>query len=147
MANLGVRCEQRFGSSEVQIGAKHVTKDGQISHDAAKLLTKLSKLKRFSANDTPLGDAGMALLEQAPDLEYICIYQTTVTDAGLAHLKGLKKLRTLEINNEHRKPTTITDAAHEPPVWNERLEPVSLPSPLNLRYIVKQHFPDSPAPL
>ncbi len=55
------------------------------------------KLTKLHLEKTGIGDAGMVHLKDQKELEYLNLYATKVTDAGLEHLAGLKKLRKLYV--------------------------------------------------
>ena len=46
-------------------------------------------------------DAGLEHLKGLPDLEWLELYDTQVTDDGLEHLKGLTKLEYLDLYRTH----------------------------------------------
>ena len=59
------------------------------------VLTKLKELRVLSVSATNIGDGGLKQLATLPNLEYLNIGDTRVTEAGLSTLKKLKKLKLL----------------------------------------------------
>ena len=50
-----------------------------------------------------------ALRERMPDLEYLSLIGTRVSDAGLAHISHLKKLKTIYLDDSPNQETNVTD--------------------------------------
>src|SRR5262249_24991441 len=63
------------------------------------------KLKSVSLSTAPIGDAQLAALAPATGIEKLSLEATETSDLGLQHLRGLKKLRELDLSN-----TVVTDA-------------------------------------
>ena len=59
--------------------------------------TEPPKLAHLGLWGAKIGNEELSLVSQLPDLEYVSLYETSVTDDGLAPLARLKKLRSLSI--------------------------------------------------
>ena len=55
----------------------------------------IESLVRLHLGNTKISDAGLAHLKGLKNLTYLNLYGTEVSDAGLKHLRGLKKLEKL----------------------------------------------------
>src|SRR5207237_6575155 len=58
-------------------------------------LAGMTKLRRFWARDTSIGDKTLKVLGSLRELEDLDIGGTEITEAGLAHLAGLTRLKKL----------------------------------------------------
>ena len=65
-----------------------------------------TQLHWFDASHTWLGDNALRGLSRCPDLQYLNMERSTITDAGLQHLYGMSGLRYLNL-----KRCTVTPAA------------------------------------
>ncbi|HET6881310.1 MAG TPA: hypothetical protein VFI31_14205 [Pirellulales bacterium] len=88
----------------------HVTsveyRGARIADADLKELRRLPRLRELLLYDTPgVTDAGLAEIGAMPVLEHLAILSPKLTDRGISHLRGLTKLRRLEL------PHQITDAA------------------------------------
>jgi len=68
-----------------------------VRHFSARhaALTKLKQLQVLSLSATNIGDGGLKQLCTLPNLEYLNIGDTRVTQAGLSALKKFKKLKVI----------------------------------------------------
>jgi len=84
---------------ELDIRETQVTDAGLLHLTGMKKLRVLWLPRGNERTDwqTTIGDAGLAHLSTLTNLEELDIYSTQVTDAGLLHLTGMKKLRVLEL--------------------------------------------------
>ncbi|MEM9587484.1 MAG: hypothetical protein AAGA03_09395 [Planctomycetota bacterium] len=72
-----------------------------FSDDVVKPLTGLPKLKRFRAEKTSLGDATLARLAEADQLELLYYTEASkLTPMGVAQIGGLSKLRNLRVGGD-----------------------------------------------
>jgi uncharacterized protein (TIGR03067 family) len=71
----------------------------------APSLKELSNVTGLHLYDSKVTDAGLAHLKGVNNVEHINLSQTAVTDAGIVHLKGMTKLQLLIVNG-----TKVTDA-------------------------------------
>lgn len=97
--------EVRSGESEEIRLYKNPVVDAQLEE-----LAGLTKLKRINLADSQISDEGLALIaKHAPQLELLRIGSPNITDAGMAHVAEMKKLRFL-----HLIGVPITDAGLKP---------------------------------
>lgn len=78
----------------------------QFQDDWLKLLAALPHLKTLKLAGTSLTDAGLTHVKKCTQLETLSLAETKITAAGLAELKGLKSLRRLDLSG-----TAVTSAA------------------------------------
>jgi uncharacterized protein (TIGR03067 family) len=71
----------------------------------APSLKRLSNITGLHLYDSKVTDAGLANLKGINNIEHINLSRTTTTDAGLAHLRGMTKLHLLIVTG-----TKVTDA-------------------------------------
>ena len=67
--------------------------------------SRLAEVKSLNLSGTQVTDAGLAHLKGLAGLQWLSLRGTQVTDAGLAHLKGLAGLQKLSLSD-----TQVTDA-------------------------------------
>jgi Leucine-rich repeat (LRR) protein len=79
----------------------------EITNAGAKHLANLENLTSIHLGNSPVGDAALEALSKLPKLTRISMQQNTFTDTGLAHLAGMKQLRSLWIG---MSKGVITDA-------------------------------------
>ncbi|MGV3607349.1 MAG: hypothetical protein ACO1RA_13170 [Planctomycetaceae bacterium] len=97
--------EVRSGESEEIRLYKNPVADAQLEE-----LAGLTKLKRINLADSQISDEGLALIaKHAPQLELLRIGSPNISDAGMAHVAEMKKLRFL-----HLIDVPITDAGLKP---------------------------------
>jgi internalin A len=97
----------------------------KVTNDGLRELAGLKGLKRLSLFfDEQITDAGMAHLKGLTTLEELTLSNTGVGDAGIAELKGLKGLKKLHLAGAIR----LTDAAAETINGFAELDDLSLPS-------------------
>ena len=82
----------------------HVSFD-HLSDVELELVERLPRLEDLDARKSSVTDAGLAYLAGLRCLRSLDLSRTPVTDAGLAHLAGLKGLKDLDLSH-----TGITDA-------------------------------------
>jgi hypothetical protein len=82
----------------VDVAVSLFSKSPDATVEQAGRLTRLTLLR---LNQTPLTDAGLAHVKGLNDLVYLDLTGTEVTDAGLAHLTGLSKLSYLQLTRTH----------------------------------------------
>jgi hypothetical protein len=70
-------------------------------------LGRLTTLRTLLLQHTPLGDDDLSPLENLQNLEILELEANQITDAGLVHLRSLKRLRVLNLY----RPSQITPAA------------------------------------
>ena len=58
-------------------------------------LGAFSQLRTLNLGETPVGDRGIRVLRELPNLEQLRLNHTKVTDAGLLHLRECERLREL----------------------------------------------------
>jgi internalin A len=68
-------------------------------------LRELTTLRKLGLMGCPLGDAGLAAIENFGELRELELFQTGITDAGMVHLRGLTKLTSLGL----RANVRVTD--------------------------------------
>lgn len=93
-----------FFITEVKVVAKH-----PFSDDDAELLVGLPRLEAVYVSYTDITDRTLAVLAQIPSIQGIGCGANNITDAGLEHLTGLKRLGFLDVNT----CKGITDQAFE----------------------------------
>ena len=81
---------------------------GIVSAELLSQLQSVTCLKWLELNDTQITDAGMQHLKGLKRLESVSLINTQVTDASLAHLNGLTNLKSLALRR-----TKVTDAGLE----------------------------------
>src|SRR5262245_47332424 len=70
-------------------------------------LPNFPQLKRLFLNETQASDKGLAFVGRLPQLEQLCLWNARmVSDDGVAHLRGLARLKELKLSN-----SSITDVA------------------------------------
>jgi predicted Zn finger-like uncharacterized protein len=80
--------------------------NAKITDDGLKFVKELSgKLISLTLNNTPITDAGLAHFKGMDKFSSLSFSDTRITDAGLANLEGLTKLTMITLNN-----TQITKA-------------------------------------
>ena len=63
-----------------------------------KILKKLPQLKSLNLRrSTYMTDAGLACIKEMPNLQYLSLLYNNITNDGLAQLKGLSKLKMLDL--------------------------------------------------
>ena len=67
------------------------------------------ELRELGLGFTTISDAGLASLKGLSKLEKLDLWKTKITDAGLAHLKALKALRKLELVGTEVKDAGVED--------------------------------------
>jgi Ran GTPase-activating protein (RanGAP) involved in mRNA processing and transport len=65
------------------------------------LMSRLKKLRALRLSDSQVTDAGLAHLRGLTNLEVLHLSDTHVSDAGLVHLSGLVKLAVLDLSKTH----------------------------------------------
>src|SRR5579883_238929 len=78
-----------------------------IEPDTGRFLASLPRLKILSLFNCELGDAIMPHLGKFLGLEELNLTENEITDAGLEHLAGLKKLKKLEVDYEKDRKALI----------------------------------------
>lgn len=74
-----------------------------------KHLDRFPRLKHLSLFQCPINDAGLEEVGKCSHgLQTLNLIGTKITDAGLAHLKGLKMLRVLQLNDTKVSDTSLT---------------------------------------
>src|SRR5262249_10587100 len=73
----------------------------RASVDDLEPLKGLIKLQPLNLYNTKITDAGLAHLEGIPSLGTLYLNDTQITDAGLVHLKGLTRLAQLGLYRTH----------------------------------------------
>lgn len=68
-------------------------------------MKQASKITGLHLYESKVTDAGLAHLKGIDNIEHINLSNTAITDAGLAHFKGMTKLRLLIVNG-----TKVTDS-------------------------------------
>lgn len=105
--------DMRFGEA---------TFDGEAFAEVASHLPRLDGLRRLELTGTSVGDASLGLLPTvAPDLEQLILTDTRITDAGLAHVAKLRRLRTLSLAGTNVSAAGLAELSSL-----ERLETLSL---------------------
>ena len=79
--------------------------DSRSFADAEMAYARSLKLIHFFANDSSLGDEGLAYLQDQAEMWWLELPRTRVTDAGLAYLARMPKLRFVDLSG-----LKITDA-------------------------------------
>jgi len=79
----------------------------QISDDAMKPLSKLSKLKKLNLWRINLSDAGIEPLQGMTSLESLNLDNTRLSDQGMAYLAGLTKLTFLHLGSTQISDTGL----------------------------------------
>ncbi|MDB5388321.1 MAG: hypothetical protein JWM11_3967 [Planctomycetaceae bacterium] len=64
---------------------------------AVKIPKGILRIQKVGLNHTQARDSDLELLKPLTDLEILELQSTKITDAGLAHLQGLKGLRELDL--------------------------------------------------
>ena len=75
-----------------------------VSPELLNAMVKLDSLTTLQLNDTSITDAGLEHLKGMTSLTRLYLHNTQITDAGLEHLKGMTSLAKLDLG------TQITDA-------------------------------------
>ncbi|MEX1231380.1 MAG: hypothetical protein WEB58_14130, partial [Planctomycetaceae bacterium] len=78
------------------------------SDEDMKLLARFPALKTVDLSGTSITDAGLFHLKGLTSLQSLTLHNTNVTDAGLGNLKGMVNLETLDVRD-----TKVTPAAVE----------------------------------
>jgi TIR domain/Leucine rich repeat len=73
--------------------------------DDMKILAPLTEIRFLHIAATSVTDAGLAHLKGLTALEDLDLFNTRITNAGMVHLKGMKALKKLNLDN-----TRVTDA-------------------------------------
>jgi len=69
-----------------------LTLDGApIDDGIADSIRKMKQLKWLSVGDCKIGDDTLAAISECPDMWYLFLVNTPVTDKGIEHLAKLKK--------------------------------------------------------
>ncbi len=89
-----------WGQEKLDLSGQDIT-DEQL----AEKLKGLPNLKWLNLNNTKITDAGLVHLKGLTNLKVLWLEDTKITDAGLVHLKGLTNLKRLYLWN-----TKVTDA-------------------------------------
>src|SRR5262249_4328404 len=77
-----------------------IAADGSIKAEVFSLLKELTKVDALSLFDTPIGDGGLAQVNELRGLEKIWLIRCkSITDTGLASLKNLKDIHELYLNS------------------------------------------------
>jgi hypothetical protein len=113
LKSLGVEVKEEKGRQAVTLGKAQVTADGHIRREVLAALRELVRLRDLSAEDTPLGDAGLKEVGGLKGLESLVLDKTKVSDAGLAHVAGLTRLRKLSLSSPDRGSPGVSDAGLE----------------------------------
>ncbi len=77
----------------------------KVGDEGLQILSEFRSLKRLVLRDTEVTDEGLRFLRNL-DLVSLDLDQTLISDKGVAHLKGLKRLQDLDLTD-----TVITDEA------------------------------------
>ena len=83
----------------VKIGATSITEPTLVSE-----LPKMKNLTKLELSQMDIGDGALDAVAQLKDLEWLNLYGTKVTDAGLLKLKGLTKLRKIYLWDSKATP-------------------------------------------
>jgi hypothetical protein len=104
-------CEQLTGAGLAHLKALRklrilVLDRTPITADGLIHIENLTNLKELYLNDSAIGDEAMARVRTLTRLEVLAVHGcTAITDAGVAHLAGLRRLKGLALSQ-----TQITDA-------------------------------------
>ncbi len=79
-------------------------RNSRMKDDDLRVLAAFPDLGWFDAGSTSISDAGLVHLVGLRHLRYVVLYETNITDAGLKTLGGMPQLRSLQI-----AATKITD--------------------------------------
>jgi hypothetical protein len=79
-------------------------RNSRMKDDDLRVLAAFPDLGWFDAGSTSISDAGLVHLVGLRNLRYLVLYETDITDAGLKTLGGMPQLRSLQI-----AATKITD--------------------------------------
>ena len=104
----GLGIEAEIADAVAQGGLEVITgdPDGILKLlDALPPCAALDRRRKLNLDNTPVTDAGLAHLKGLNGLQSLSLTGTPVTDAGLAHLKGLAELQMLDLTR-----TQVTDA-------------------------------------
>jgi hypothetical protein len=69
---------------------------------------RLTRAESLNIHDSSLSDSGLVHLKGLTNLRVVLLYRTQVSDAGLVHLKGLTNLSFLQLDG-----TRVTDVGVE----------------------------------
>ncbi|MCE5229858.1 hypothetical protein LLG95_09710 [bacterium] len=75
------------------------------------------RVVRVGLRDTRVTDADLALLDKLPDVENLDLTNTSVTGAGLIHVRGLKKLAYLGLWNTQVDDEGLKNIQHLTKMW------------------------------
>jgi Leucine-rich repeat (LRR) protein len=115
LEKMGVNCKKGpFSTScdAVRLTDNELTADGQIKPEILTPLSQLVELKELELYDTRISDAGLAGLKKLIGVRTLMLYRTKIGDEGLAHLKDVRGLRWVEISYGSNKAngSSVTDA-------------------------------------
>ncbi len=89
---------------------------GRLGRDGLPSIRHMSSLKTLKFTDSDIDEAGLACVETAPQLTSMSFFGSRgLSDAGVAHFRGLENLKLLDLRNEkftatEPKAPRITDA-------------------------------------
>jgi hypothetical protein len=91
--------------------------------DLLRQLSRLDGLKELLLTETQTTDAGLAHIGKMTELEALFIWDArSVTDAGIARLTGLKKLKTIHISQSHLTDSSLALLSSLPSVESLSLQ-------------------------
>ena len=102
-----VEIEKLGGKVEFNANREVVKVDlnnAKITNDHLKLLEKFTELEWLDLRVTPISDEGIAHIGGLRKLKFLNVFRTNMSDAGLASLRGLTELETLLMGG-----TKVTD--------------------------------------
>jgi Leucine-rich repeat (LRR) protein len=117
-------------SNEGLMGLEKLVRLRQLNlHDVKNLgvqglsaLKKVRGLEKLLLYDTPLSDAGLAPLSDLVQLTSLDLMNTGITDAGLIHLSKLSHLETLQLGKNKISDAGLAHLAKAPKLENLNLE-------------------------
>jgi hypothetical protein len=82
--------------------------NAHVDDEKVKHLSGLTGVIGLDLSQTKITDAGLAFINDMPDLQWLQLSRTDITDGGIEHLISLKKLEALDITG-----TRVTQKAAE----------------------------------
>lgn len=111
----------------------------QITGDGLRHLHRMTNLKQLFVGGTPISDVGLMHLSGMKELEFLILWRSDQTGSGLIHLKGLTKLRHLDLGSNR----DLSDSALESLKALVALERLDIPNtPVTGSFL--QHLKDLP---
>lgn len=97
---------------DIQLTDKDLTTEGLIKPEVLVPMTQVVGFTTLNLYDTKVSDAGLAALKKMPHLRSITLYRTKIGDDGLGHLKDVRGLRWLKISfgGDEANSSPVTDA-------------------------------------